>query len=150
MGAPKVTTSVTVLEQPDGTDYPSRMEHVKRGGVVPDFETLRLDPHGSVWYASEGDRQLGLDHRATRAPQREISRAVCAAGAVRIFRDNRHGTAYDLTLESLTFAPDGNSVWTALEGPLLQDGELPTQTTGGTTRLTRMARDGKISRDAPT
>lgn len=145
VGAATVT-GVTVLRQPDGTAYPGRPEQAKRGGDVPDFETLRLDPRdGSVWYASEGDSRLKLNPFVRRAGRDGKFVATFPLPESFMFSaTTTTGPRYNLTLESLTFAPDGESLWTALEAPLLQDGGLPTQTNGAATRLTRLARDGRM------
>jgi hypothetical protein len=61
-------TGVTTLLQADGTPYPSREESKRGNGVVPDLETIRLDPqNGSIWYGSEGDVGLSLDPFIRRA-----------------------------------------------------------------------------------
>jgi hypothetical protein len=139
-------TDVTVLRQPDGTGYPDRPAQAQRGGEVPDFESLRLDPQdGTVWYASEGDGRLGLSPFVRRADRNgKFLAAVTLPEQFAFASGTNAGPRNNLTLESLTFSPDGKSLWTALEAPLLQDGAASTQTTGGTTRLTRLGRDGEI------
>jgi hypothetical protein len=139
-------TGATVLRQRDGTEYPDRPGAAKRGGDVPDFEALRLDPRdGSVWYASEGDSRLKLNPFVRRANRDGTLAAELPLPAQWRFTATANvGPRYNLTLESLTFSPDGESWWTALEAPLQQDGAASTQTTGGTTRLTRLARDGRM------
>lgn len=139
-------TGVTALRQRDGTEYPDRPGAAKRGGDVPDFEALRLDPRdGSVWYTSEGDSRLKLNPFVRRS-KRDGSLAAELPLPVqfKFSAETKAGPRYNLTLESLTFSPDGDSLWTALEAPLQQDGAASTQTTGGTTRLTRLARDGRM------
>ncbi len=138
--------SVTVLRQRDGSAYPDRPGAAKRGGDVPDFEALRLDPRdGTVWYTSEGDSRLKLNPLVRRAKRDGTLLAELALPAQWLFSTTANvGPRYNLTLESLTFSPDGESLWSALEAPLQQDGPASTQTTGGTTRLTRLRRDGKM------
>lgn len=139
-------THVTVLRQADGTAYPDRPAHAQGGGDVPDFESLRLDPqNGSVWYASEGDARLRLNPFVRRADRNgKFLETLPLPDQFAFTSGTSMGPRNNLTLESLTFSPDGKSLWTALEAPLLQDGALSTQTTGGTTRLARLGRDGII------
>lgn len=145
VGAAEVT-GVTVLRQRDGTEYPDRSGAAQRGGDVPDFEALRLDPRdGSVWYTSEGDSRLKLNPFVRRANRDGSFGAELTLPRQLLFSTTASvGPRYNLTLESLTFSPDGEALWTALEAPLQQDGAASTQATGGTTRLTRLARDGKM------
>lgn len=144
-------THVTVLRQADGTNYPDRQAHAQRGGDVPDFEALRLDPqNGTVWYASEGDVRLRLNPFVRRAGRDgEFLAALPLPEQLAFGQSLTTGPRNNLTLESLTFFPDGQSLWTALEAPALQDGALATQTTGGVTRLTRLGRDGKTLAQYP-
>ena len=139
-------TGVTILRQADGTTYPDRPTFAERGGDVPDFEAVRIDPRdGSVWYASEGDRRLSLNPWIRRADRSGNFLATIALPESLLFSSNpQYGPRNNLTFESLTFSPDGDSFWTALEASLLQDGAVSTQTVGGTTRLTRLARDGRM------
>ena len=44
-------TGVTELRQPDGSTYPSAEEYKQRGGVVPDLETIRIDPRDGRYLA---------------------------------------------------------------------------------------------------
>ena len=139
-------SGVTVLRQRDGSEYPDRPTAMKRGGDVPDFEALRLDPRdGTVWYTSEGDSRLKLNpfvRRATR--DGAFTAELPLPGSCRFSAETKVGPRYNLSLESLTFSPNGDSLWIALEAPLQQDGAVSTQKTGGTTRLTRLGRDGKV------
>jgi hypothetical protein len=139
-------TAVTLLRQPDGALYPNRAEQAKRGGDLPDFEALRLDPRdGSVWYASEGDASLGLNPFLRRAGREGAFLATLPLPEqFRFSPDAAAGPRPNLSLESLTFAPDGTSLWTACEAPLLQDGPRPTAHAGGLTRLTRLSRTGAV------
>ncbi len=52
----EIDHAVTLL-QADGQPYPN----AKAGGDVPDPESIRRDPEtGNLWWATEGDRKLGL------------------------------------------------------------------------------------------
>jgi hypothetical protein len=94
---------------------------------VPDFEALRLDPRdGSLWYASEGDRGLGLQPFVRHATRDGKFLGELPRPAMLTFEPARQwGPRHNLTLEGLAFAPDGESLWLATEAPLLQDGVMP-------------------------
>lgn len=137
-------TGMTALRQADGAPYSSRL----RGGRVPDAETVRIDPlDGSVWYASEGDRVLMLDPvvRQTAKDGRLLGEVPTSPMfQVRLF--GHQGPRNNLSYEGLTFAADGQSLWVAMEGPLVQDGEPPTPQAGALARFTQYDRGGKLLR----
>ncbi|MBI5767395.1 MAG: esterase-like activity of phytase family protein [Verrucomicrobia bacterium] len=137
---------VTVLRQADGSEYPGKPQFAReRRGDVPDFEALRLDPRdGTLWYSSEGDRTLGLNSFVRAAARdgtfrREWPLPVSLTFDVAAQR----GPRPNLTLEGMAFAPDGDSLWLALEAPLIEDGPVAAAGAGATTRFTRLARDGR-------
>lgn len=139
-------TGTTLLRQPDGTLYPGRTDFAARGGDVPDFEAVRLDPRdGEIWYASEGDRGLGL-HPFVRRAGRDgrYAGALALPPHFHFSAGEQSGPRPNLTIESLAFAPDGESLWLALEAPRIEDGPRPTRTAGGLTRLTRVSRAGMV------
>jgi hypothetical protein len=131
-------TDVIPLRQPDGRLYSHE--------AAPDFEALRLDPRdGSLWYASEGNEELGRPPFIRRANREGGYLAEPSLPPMLAFVPGQStGLRRNLTFEGLAFAPDGNSLWLAVEGPLWQDGPLPTLETGALTRLTRLARDGRL------
>lgn len=137
-------TGMTPLRQADGAPYSSRL----RGGRVPDAETVRIDPlDGSVWYASEGDRVLMLDPavRQTAKDGRLLSEVPTSPMfQVRLF--GNQGARNNLSYEGLTFAADGQSLWVAMEGPLVQDGGPPTPEAGALARFTQYDRGGRLLR----
>lgn len=139
-------TGVTKLRQADGTEYPDYPAFKTRGGEIADFETVRLDPRdGSVWYGSEGDSRLKMNSFVRRADREGKFIASLPLPEQFVFSAKPNmGPRYNLTIESLTFAPDGESLWIALEAPLMQDGALPSQTAGAATRISHFARDGKL------
>ena len=139
-------TGVTLLKQADGTNYPDKPHALAGGGEIPDFESIRFDPaDDSVWYTSEGDRGQGMQpflrHAARdgkfigEVPQPEMFRVV---------RDKEAGPRQNLIFEGLTFAPDGKSLWLAMEGPRYEDGPVPTIAAGAFSRMTHYNRAGKI------
>jgi hypothetical protein len=131
-------TEVIPLHQPDGRIYPRE--------AAPDFEALRIDPcDGSLWYASEGSEELGLPPFVRHASREGGYVADLAHPAMFAFVSGHPaGLRRNLTFEGLAFAPDGNSLWLAVEGPFWQDGPVPTTEAGALTRLTRLTRDGRM------
>jgi len=58
------------------------------------------------------------------------------------------GPRNNLAYEGLAFAPDGRTLWVAMEGPLLQDGPPPTPAAGALARFTQYDRAGALLRQA--
>lgn len=139
-------TAVTTLLQPDGSAYPSKEAFATKHGVVADLETVRVDPRdGSIWYGSEGDIALGLKPfvRQARADGRYLAELPLPP-LFDIDPAHKFGPRDNQSIEGLSFAPDGNSLWVSLEYPLYQDGPVPTLASGAVNRITRFARDGKV------
>ena len=139
-------TGVATLLQPDGTPYPSREEYKRRNGMVPDLETIRVDPQdGSIWYGSEGDVELSLDpfiRRAVRSGRHEYTLPLPPLFTVS--KEHKSGPRNNQSFESLSFTPDGRTLWVSLEGPMYQDGPEPTPARGAVNRITHFTRDGKV------
>ncbi|WP_144633691.1 esterase-like activity of phytase family protein [Bordetella genomosp. 13] len=137
-------TGVTPLLRDDGTPYPSRL----LGGRVPDAESIRVDPRdGSIWYASEGDRLLALDP-VVRHVSRD-GRLLAELPTSPMFQTHvfgSKGARNNLSFEGLAFAPDGQSLWVGMEGPIHEDGEPPTPQAGALARFTQYDRTGKALR----
>ena len=138
----EITAAHTFL-QDDGTPYPNE----EQGGAVPDPEAIRIDPNdGTLWWSSEGSQALGLDPILTHAdpagqtlgtfPLPEAFTAEPEQEALGI-RNNK-------VTEGLTFAADGQSLFGIMEGPLFQDGALPTLDAGTTTRIVQFDLDGNV------
>ncbi|MQA18673.1 esterase-like activity of phytase family protein [Rugamonas rivuli] len=139
-------TGVSFLLQPDGSTYPSKEEYKTRGGVVPDLETIRVDPQdGSIWYASEGDAGMGLDPFVRHATRdgRYLS-TLPLPDMFSVSADHKTGPRNNLSFEGMSFAPNGRSLWVSMEGPMYQDSEAPTPEQGSVNRITHFARDGKV------
>lgn len=139
-------TSVVTLLQPNGQAYPSKENFKRHGGVVPDFESARVDPRdGSIWYTSEGDVGAGLPPfvRHARADGAFLSEMPLPA-MFDVSADGSSGPRNNQSFEGLSFAPDGETLWVSMEGPMLQDGALPDPRTGAVNRITHFARDGKV------
>jgi hypothetical protein len=138
-------TAVATLRQPDGSAYPSGKQ-AAAGAVVPDLEALRVDPHdGSIWYTSEGDVALGLPPFVRRAaPDGRFQFELPLPSLFNVDKDKRFGPRENQAFEGLSFAPDGKTLWVALEGPLYQDGPAPTVAAGAVNRITHFTRDGAV------
>ncbi len=133
--------TVVVLKQPDGTPYPVD---------ASDSESIRYDPRTrSLWWTSEGARKL----RGGRKPDRLIDPFVRRAGLdgrylgevplhpmFHIVAEAR-GPRDNLVFEGSTLSTDGQALYVSMEGPLLQDGPMPTMTDGAWSRISRYDRD---------
>lgn len=138
----EITTAHTFL-QPDGTPFPNE----EQGGSVPDPEAIRIDPNdGSLWWTSEGSQALDLDPVLIHADATgqtldtftmpEAFAATPDQEALGI-RDNK-------ATEGVTFSADGQSLFGIMEGPLLQDGILPTLEAGTVSRLVQFDLEGNV------
>lgn len=139
-------TGVNFLKQADGSVYPNQTQYTNQGGEVPDFESINIDPlDGSIWYASEGDRSLGLNpfvKHATRDGQ--YLSTLPLPEIFKVSPTQETGARNNLSFEGSTFAPDGKSLWVAMEGPLYQDGPIPTPNSGALSRITQYDRKGNV------
>ncbi|MDP1954184.1 MAG: esterase-like activity of phytase family protein [Polaromonas sp.] len=143
LGAPELT-SVTTVRQADGSTYPAALH----GMQVPDPEAIRWRASSqTLLWTSEGHALTGA------APALRESRAD--GSLVREFAlppmfdfQLTQGPRINLTLEGLALSPDGSRAWVAMEGPLRQDGPVPTvQAPGGPCRFTEIdLTSGKVLR----
>lgn len=139
---PVDVTGVVTIEGLDGAPLPNETT----GGDVPDPEALRVDPRGgSLFWSSEGSRNLGLDAfvREARRDGRFVS-TLPLPGGLHIHRDVERGPRHNRSLEGIAFTPDGSALWLAMETPLYEDGPLPSMTAGALTRFTKVDRQGKV------
>ncbi|ALV07529.1 esterase-like activity of phytase family protein [Roseateles depolymerans] len=140
-------TGVVTMKQPDGSVYPKVPD-----AKVADPESVRIDPVTGNWvWLSEGDRTL------TSSPVRVINpfiREITPQGThVREYSlppmfqmsAQETGPRGNLTFEGLSFSRDGRSAWVIMEGALIQDGPLPTPTSGSASRLTRFDRASGVA-----
>jgi len=141
-------TGVTTLLQEDGTPYPNSAGAKAGKGVLPDIESLRIDPlDGTLWYSSEGERRMGMDPFVRHASRDgKLIGTLPLPAMFHMPPDREWGPRNNLSFEGLSFAPDGRSLWLALESPLYQDGPIPTPQQGALSRITQLGRDGKILR----
>jgi hypothetical protein len=137
----EIEHAVTLL-QADGQPYPN----AKAGGEVPDPESIRRDPEtGNLWWTSEGDRKLGLSpFLRVAAPDGKHVSDVAVPEIFTMNKDQEIGPRHNLGFEGVTFAPDGKSVWLAMESALYQDGPIATPSAGAIARFTRLNREGKV------
>ncbi|WBS00946.1 esterase-like activity of phytase family protein [Pseudoduganella sp. SL102] len=137
---------VRLFRQGDGTTYPGARQGVQAGGVVPDIESARVDPRdGTIWYTSEGDVRIGLDPFVRQAGADGALRGELPLPAMlREWPGKERGVRNNANLEGLSFAPDGASLWLALEAPLEEDGEPPTPEHGALARITQLDRGGRV------
>lgn len=139
--AVEIERAVTLLQAED-KPYPD----AETGGDVPDPESIRRDPEtGNLWWTSEGDRRLGLSPTLrVVAPDGKHVSDIPAPGIFTMNRDQEIGPRHNLGFEGLSFAPDGKSLWLAMESALYQDGPIATPSAGAIVRLTRLDREGKM------
>lgn len=139
-------TGVVTLLQPEGTPYPSKAAYKPGVGMVPDLETMRVDPRdGSIWYASEGDVRLSLDPFVRHATRDGRHLATLPLPPMfKVSKEQKFGPRNNQAFEGISFTPDGDSLWVSLEGPMYQDGPAPDPTHGAVNRITHFARDGKV------
>jgi hypothetical protein len=139
-------TGVVTLLQPDGSPYPSKKTYRAGAGMVPDLESMRVDPRdGSIWYASEGDVRLALDPFVRHAaPDGRYLSALPLPPMFTVSKEQKFGPRNNQAFEGISFTPDGNTLWVALEGPMYQDGPAPDPSHGAVSRITHFTRDGKV------
>ena len=133
--------SVVTLLAPDGGPYPVS---------AADSEAIRFDARtASLWWTSEGMRRPAADGRWGPGLIDPFIRRSSLDGRYtgeipldpmfRITPDAR-GPRDNLVFEGLTLGADGRTLWVSMEGPLLQDGPVPTFTDGAWSRFTRYDR----------
>ncbi|MRW92003.1 esterase-like activity of phytase family protein [Duganella sp. FT80W] len=139
-------TGVTTLLQPEGTPYPAKEGYQPGIGMVPDLETMRVDPRdSSIWYASEGDVKLSLDPFVRHATREGAHLSTLPLPAMfTVSKQQLSGPRNNQAFEGISFTPDGNTLWVSLEGPMYQDGPAPDPTHGAVNRITHFSRDGKV------
>jgi hypothetical protein len=138
-------TGVHIFKRADGSDYPGGWL-LPHGEEIADIESIRVDPRdGSIWYSSEGSRdRLGLPPAVKHADREGAHPVPLPLPAMFQVDRTGFGPRDNLSFEGLTFAPDGDSLWVAMEAPLYQDGPVPTPKQGAFSRITHYTRDGKV------
>jgi hypothetical protein len=143
-------TGTTPFLRPDGTPYPP----LDGGdGTTVDPEDIRIDPvTDQLLWSQEGERVVPADGAAPTLIDptvRFVARDGRFGTELAVPPEQRatageRGIRQNLGPEGLTFADRGNRVVTALEGPLLQDGPVPTRTAGALSRIVVQTRTGEI------
>ncbi|GAA3860142.1 esterase-like activity of phytase family protein [Saccharothrix violaceirubra] len=137
-------TDVRTLKRPDGSTYPSPA--VDTANAI-DPEELRVDPWtGGYWWAQEGDRPTGkpLVQPSIRQAGRDGAHVADFTLPRNYAIEPTTGPRRNQALEALTFSSAGFLVTSVVEGPLLQDGDVPTVDRGALTRLTVQTRGGDV------
>lgn len=135
------------LTQPNGSSYINKNQYNQSpDNIVADPESIRVDPlTNHLWYTSEGDRSLGLNPFIRQATTNgTFISELPIHKPLKMDTDNKQGFRNNMALEGSTFSADGQSYWTAMEGPLLQDDTLPTIDTGANARITQYDRQGNV------
>jgi hypothetical protein len=136
--------------RPDGMPYPPL---AGGDGTTVDPEDMRVDPRSKqlVW-SQEGERVLPaagkpgvLIDPTVRIAERDgrFVRELPVLDDLRPTIADR-GIRQNNGPEGLAFSTDGEQILLAVEDPLLQDGPLPTRTTGARTRIVVLSRDGQV------
>lgn len=138
-------TGTIMFRQADGAVYPT----VAEPGVTPDIESIRIDPaNGHLWFASEGNPALGSPPELVENDtEGHFIRSLPLPERFHFSDDATRGARPNLTTEGMCFAADGASIWVSIEGPLLQDGALPTAESGAPVRFIQLDRDGNSLRE---
>ncbi len=161
--APAQILSVTTLQRPDGSAYPSRRA-AKAGEEVCDPESIRLRvATQTLYWTSEGDaklnlppfiREMHLDGRYSsqvplpsmfvaasqdgRGESTQSTRGESTQGTRGESIQGTRGVRDNLGFEGLAFAPSGDTFWAAMEAPLVEDGPVPAVgKVGGACRITQ-------------
>ena len=123
-------TGTAPLRRPDGSTYPARSL---------DPEDIRWDPKtGALWWTSGGPGGAADRPSADRRAGRPVASCRCRRTCV----TPEHRSEGQRGAEAL---PTGGAlVVTAMEGPLLEDGESPTTEHGALTRITVQDRAGEV------
>jgi len=138
---------VHTLKQANGETYTDK-KHFKKNSndIVADPESIRFDPlYNQILYTSEGDRTLGLNPFIRFATTKgDFISDIPINPIQKMDKQKKQGFRNNLALEGSTFSTDGQSLWTSMEAPLLQDGAEPTPTSGGQSRITQYDRAGNL------
>lgn len=135
-------TGVRELPRPDGTSFPRATDE---GRQSVDPEAIRVDPRdGSLWWSSEGERDVPADGSAPYLVDPFVRQAARDGRYIRRLRlpgnlrmsARPTGPRANLVLEGLTLSRDGRRVAASTEGALYQDGPIATVDHGAVNRIT--------------
>jgi len=129
-------TSVTTILRPDGTAFPTN---------TVDPESMRFNPsNGNLLWSNEGQRAgAGLQNPTVREMTTagtwvrsfDVPLRYEPAGSVAGTGVGDSGIRNNLAFESLTVSTDGQTLYTATENALVQDGPVSTLTNGSNSRI---------------
>lgn len=140
--AVNLQSMVTLLNE-DGQTFPNAED----GGIVPDPESIRVDPTdpSTLWWTSEGDYNLDLDPMvSSMTTDGTFVNRLETPVRFQASMGEELGPRNNNVWEGLTFSADGETLWIADEGPLYQDGDVSTFEHGATTRIINMSRQGDV------
>lgn len=105
-----------------------------------DSESIRIAPrHGGILWSSEGDPQDGFGPAIRiMSPAGKRSTKLPLPGLFAFDPTHRTGPRPNLSIEGMTFADHGRSLWVSMEAPFYQDGPVATAGSGADVRLTRL------------
>jgi len=146
---PVTFTSTKPFLRPDGTTYPALPQNdpkAPQNEQTIDPEELRVDPWtGDYLWAQEGERNPAfLIDPSIREAKRDGKYVRDLPIPANEKMTPTTGPPQNLALEGLTFAALGSLVASSVEGPLLQDGPVPTVERGALSRITLQSRFGPI------
>jgi hypothetical protein len=125
---PELITAVA-LKKPDGSTFGNAITDRKN---VPDPESIRYraDRDTLLW-TSEGDKKLLIN--PTLREMKLDGTWVRDIPTLAMFemKPGERGPRDNTVFEGMTIAPDGKTVWVSMEGPLFEDGALPSPDSGG-------------------
>ncbi|WP_103353857.1 esterase-like activity of phytase family protein [Amycolatopsis sp. CA-128772] len=142
-------TGTKPLLRPDGTPYPPLAQNdpaKPQNEQTIDPEELRVDPWtGDYYWSQEGERTATtLIDPSVREARRDGKYVRDLPIPANEKMTPTAGPRQNLALEGLTFAGFGSLIVSELEGPLLQDGPMPTTTAGALSRITMQSRFGPV------
>ncbi|MEC3974649.1 esterase-like activity of phytase family protein [Amycolatopsis sp. H20-H5] len=146
---PVTFTGTHSLLRPDGKTYPPLAQNdpkLPQNEQTVDPEELRVDPWtGDYYWAQEGERTATtLIDPSIRQAKRDGEYVRDLPIPANEKMTPTAGPRQNLVLEGLTFAGFGSLVASEVEGPLLQDGPVPTATSGALSRITLQSRFGPV------
>jgi len=134
--------AVTPILRTDGTTFPPL---ATQDPEVADPEAVRFDRKSRTFYwSSEGKREISDDGSRPALVDPWVRQMTVGGRHLRQLRQpamfsmsaDEQGPRRNAVFEGLTLSADGREVVTSLEGPLYQDGLLPTPASGGISRFT--------------
>jgi hypothetical protein len=128
--------AVTTIQQPGGGAY---------AALTLDPESIRRNPvTGNLVWSNEGQRAAGafqsptvreMDAAGTYVRDYAVPNKFNPVGTAGGVTPGDRGIFNNLAFESLTFSPDGSTLYTATENALVQDGPTATPTNGSSSRI---------------